>query len=93
MQSILKWEMATQTDPVQFASDADRPREQLTVHDLVTDLHDKSKSLDIHALTLKQVEVREETLQSEFEAERRQLQDRIALLHSQIGDRDKEVAD
>ena len=43
---MLKWEMATQTDPIEIVNpDAAKP---VSVHDLVTELHEKQKQFDVH---------------------------------------------
>ena len=86
---VIKWEMATQTIPVEIIDPT--KQKAVSVHDLVTDLHEKQKSFDIHAHTMKQVELREETLKQEHESRVAILEDRIENLSQRLKERDEEI--
>ena len=62
-----------------------------TVHDLVADLHDKQKSFSIHEQTMKQVEIREQTLRQEHEAQIATLEGKIKQLTAQMGKKDASI--
>lgn len=47
------------------------------MHDLVTDLHEKQKGFDVHALTMKQVKLQEQTLKKQHDAAIKALEDRL----------------
>ena len=86
---MLKWEMATQTDPIEIVNpDATKP---VSVHDLVTELHEKQKQFDVHEQTMRQVQLREETLKQEHETRMATLNDRITSLSKRLEERDKEI--
>ena len=79
----LRWECATQTDYVRIMEPGEQlpqpaqKKQDVSVADLVNDLHEKQKGLDVHELSMKQVELEKDTLKKQHELEFSTLKKRL----------------